>query len=243
MPAPGCGLPGRATSAHHAWSSVATHPTRPMIARRPLVYPSTLLQSPSRHVRPPDVHAHLGWPRACSPSKTAKVISSKATVLRPDPADTHGHVTPRTRKPGARRRRPVHREVGFLFAIVAKQDLTPVPACMHGRVWGSPGPDLPNTKSPASRQAQPGGGDFWSAEERSSRVGARSALRHHFGRGCPNAENEVNAVSSAARPSGEHHRAVGAFSARPLQYEPPPGCACRDARQRQRQRQRRPGNE
>ena len=81
MPAPGCGLPGRATSAHHAWSSVATHPTRPMIARRPLVYPSTVLQSPSRHVRPPDVHAHLGWPRACSPSKTAKVISSKATVL------------------------------------------------------------------------------------------------------------------------------------------------------------------
>ena len=87
MPAPGCGLPGRATSAHHAWSSVATHPTRPMIARRPLVYPSTLLQSPSRHVRPPDVHAHLGWPRACDPSKTAKVIYSKATVLRPDPAD------------------------------------------------------------------------------------------------------------------------------------------------------------
>ena len=35
-------------------------------------------------------------------------------------------MTPRTRKPGARRRRPVHREVGFLFAIVAKQDLTPV---------------------------------------------------------------------------------------------------------------------
>ena len=124
-------------------------------------------------------------------------------------------------------------------------------ACMHGRVWGSPDPDLSNTKSPASWQAQPGGGDFWGAEERSSRVGARSALRHHFGRGCPNAENEVNAVSSAARPSGEHHRAVGAFSARPLQYEPPPGCACRDARQRQRQRQRpcpcpcqrRPGNE
>ena len=124
-------------------------------------------------------------------------------------------------------------------------------ACMHGRVQGNPDPDLPNTKSPASRQAQPGGGDFWSAEERSSRVGARSALRCHSGRGCPNGENEVNAVSSAARPSCEHHRAVGAFSARPLQVEPTPGCACRDARQRQRpcpcpcpcQRQRRPGNE
>ena len=102
MPAPGCGLPGRATSAHHAWSSVATHPTRPMIARRPLVYPSTLLQSPSRHVRPPDVHAHLGWPRACSPSKTAKVISSKATVL--------GQV---------------------LFCNIATQDLTPAGHAMR----------------------------------------------------------------------------------------------------------------
>ena len=94
------------------------------------------------------------------------------------------------------------------------------------------GSKIPNTNDPASRQAQPGGGDFWSAEEHSPRVGARSALRHHSGRGCLNGENEVNAVSSAARPWGEHHRAVGAFSARPLQYEPPPGCACRDARQR-----------
>ncbi len=146
---------------------------------------------------------------------------------RPDPADVS--VTPRT--------------------CLAKQDLSPVPACMHGRVRGSPDPDLPNTKCPASRQAQPGGGDFWSAEERSSRVGARSALRHHSGRGCPNEAPAGRVVSSAARPSGEHRRAVGAFSARPLQVEPPPGCACRDARQRQRpcqrqrQRQRRPGND
>jgi hypothetical protein len=109
-----------------------------------------------------------------------------------------------------------------------------VPTGLRRRASGlrESGPGIPNTKDPASRQAQPGGGDFWGAEERTARVGARSALRHHFGRGCPNAAPAGRAVSSAARPVREHHRAVGAFSARPFQYEPPPGCACRDARQR-----------
>ena len=78
---------------------------------------------------------------------------------------------------------------------------------------------------PSVAVAQPGGGDFCGAEEHSLGVGARSALRHHSGRGCPNAAPAGRVVSSAARPSGEHHRAVGAFSARPPQYEPAPGCA------------------
>ena len=145
-------------------------------------------------------------------------------------------------------RRP-HRRPGPAKSLERRAPKPPAPWALDGgraRGWGS-GLALRYGKT------RPDPHGAWGAEERSSRVGARSALRHHFGRGCPNAENAVNAVSSAARPSGEHHRAVGAFSARPLQYEPPPGCACRDARQRQRpcpcpcpcqrQRQRRPGNE
>ncbi len=89
---------------------------------------------------------------------------------------------------------------------------------------------IPNTKDTAARQAVAGGGDLWGAEEHSPRVGARSALRCHSGRGCSNAAPAGRIVSSAARPSGEHHRAVGAFSARPPQCEPPPATACRDAR-------------
>ena len=139
--------------------------------------------------------------------------------------------------------------------------ILPASRCSHpprphegqDRVAGKPGLRHPENQDPASRQAQPGGGDFWGAEERTARVGARSALRCHSGRGCPNAAPAGRVVRSAARPvrdnercgeahncakrllcRSQHHRAVGAFSARPLQYEPPPGCACRDARHRQR---------
>jgi hypothetical protein len=119
-----------------------------------------------------------------------------------------------------------------------------VPAGLGSRVRGvrdvgardrGPGPDATHTAHPASRQAEPGGGDFWRAEEHRPRVGARSALRLHSGRICLNEAPAGRAVSYAARPWGEHRRVVGAFSARPRQHEPPPGSACRDARQRQRQ--------
>ena len=82
----------------------------------------------------------------------------------------------------------------------------------------------------SSRQAVPGGGDFCGGEEASpghkqsiglfvpgeqqglwpgaagkaiSWVGARSALRKHAHRGCPNEVNAVNVVSSAMRPKSE----------------------------------------
>ena len=106
---------------------------------------------------------------------------------------------------------------------VAIQDLTPAPA-----------PGAPHTKDPASRQAGPGGGDLWGAEEHSGRGGARSALREHSHRTCLNEEPAGRVVSCAMRPCREHRRAVCAFSARPLHHEPAPGPACRDARQSQR---------
>ncbi len=107
------------------------------------------------------------------------------------------------------------------YGNVAIQDLTPAPA-----------PGAPHTKDPASRQAGPGGGDLWGAEEHSGRGGARSALRKHSHRTCLNEEPAGRVVSCAMRPCREHRRAVCAFSARPLHREPAPGPACRDARQR-----------
>ena len=112
------------------------------------------------------------------------------------------------------------------YGNVAIQDLTPAPA-----------PGAPHTKDPASRQAGPGGGDLWGAEEHSGRGGARSALRDHSHRTCLNEEPAGRVVSCAMGHYHEHRRAVCAFSARPLHHEPAPGPACRDARQRQRQRQ------
>ena len=100
----------------------------------------------------------------------------------------------RTTAPVKRRQRPPHAFAARLLVF-----------------WLS-GPGPPNTEDPASRQAVPGGGDFWGAEERSPGVGARSALRCHSGRGCPSAESAANAASSAARPLGEYRRAVDAFS-------------------------------
>jgi hypothetical protein len=108
-----------------------------------------------------------------------------------------------------------------LFCNIAMQDLTPTPA-----PWAT------HTNDTASRQAGAGGGDLWGAEERSGRGGARSALRQHSHRTCPNEAPAGRVVSCAMRPCREHRRAVCAFSARPPHHEPPPGPACRDARQR-----------
>jgi hypothetical protein len=102
-----------------------------------------------------------------------------------------------------------------------------------------------------------GGARWWRfqrrAEERRRRGGARSALQHQIHRGCLSVAPAGRAASSSVRPGGEHRRSVGAFSARPRRCEPPPGTACRDARQRQgspgqtaqrdpRQRQGSPGH-
>ncbi len=62
-----------------------------------------------------------------------------------------------------------------------------------------------NTNATSSRQAVSGEGDFCGGEERSNRVGARSALRNLTHRGCPNG---VNKVSSAMRLWCEHRSAV-----------------------------------
>jgi hypothetical protein len=78
---------------------------------------------------------------------------------------------------------------------------------------------------------------LWGAEERSGRGGARSALRQHSHRTCPNEAPAGRVVSCAMRPCCEHRRAVCASSARPPHHEPPPAPACRDARRRQRKPQ------
>ncbi len=97
----------------------------------------------------------------------------------------------------------------------------------------APDPGATHTKSPASRQAGPGAGDLWGAEERSGRGGARSALGQHSHRACPNEEPAGRVVSCAMRPAREHRRAVCASSARPPHHERAPGPACREARQRE----------
>ena len=62
----------------------------------------------------------------------------------------------------------------------------------------------------SSRQAVQGGGDFCGGEERSTRIGARGALRQHSHRGCSNGVSEANKVSSAMRPWCEHRSGVDA---------------------------------
>jgi hypothetical protein len=108
------------------------------------------------------------------------------------------------------------------------------PASRAGANEGKPGPRPPTY--PESSVAA-GGARWWRfqrrAEERRRRGGARSALREHSHRGCLSVAPAGRAASSSVRPGGEHRRSVGAFSARPRRCEPPPGTACRDARQRQ----------
>ena len=75
----------------------------------------------------------------------------------------------------------------------------------YERYWGLA---AASSNAASSRQAVSGGGDFCGGEERSTRVGARSALRNLTHRGCPNGVNEVNKVSSAMRPWCEHRSGV-----------------------------------
>ena len=92
-----------------------------------------------------------------------------------------------------------------------------------------------NANTGGSRQAVPGGGDFWGDEKRRAGVGAHSAPRHLTRRICPSAVSAANAASYAARPRTEHRSGVGAQRRSP-QHEPPPGTACRDARKVARRR-------
>ena len=78
-------------------------------------------------------------------------------------------------------------------------------------------------------------GAIWRrAEERSGRGGARSALRQHSHRHCLSGAPNGRAASLAMRPGREHRRLSARSAPDQAAYEPPPGCACRDARQRQR---------
>jgi hypothetical protein len=82
---------------------------------------------------------------------------------------------------------------------------------------------------PTSRQAVPGGGDFWGEEQRRAGLGARSALRKLTRRICLSAVSEAHVASYATRARTEQRTAVGA-QRRPPRHEPPPGTACGDAR-------------
>jgi len=98
------------------------------------------------------------------------------------------------------------------------------------------------TNTCSARQVVPGGGDFWSGEEHSPGVGARSALRALTRRICLNAANAVSVVSYATRPQGEYRSEVGA-KRRPHQREPLPGTARRAAPHRHRRRVRAGGSD
>ena len=125
----------------------------------------------------------------------------------------------------------------LLGAPEARRGLSPCAFAETLLVFG-----LAKTRSTASRQAVPGVGDLWGAEEASPGhkqssglfvpgerqglwpgaackaspgVGARSALRKLTQRGCPNGANAVRAVSSATHPLGEQRRAVGRSTDRP----------------------------
>jgi hypothetical protein len=77
-------------------------------------------------------------------------------------------------------------------------------------------------------------GAIWRrAEERSRRGGARSALRALTHRHCLSGAPAGRAASLAMRLGDEYRRLSARSAPDQAAYEPPPGCACRDARQRQ----------
>ena len=65
----------------------------------------------------------------------------------------------------------------------------------------------PKTKFLHSRKSVPGGGDLGGGEEHRAGVGARSVLRKHSYRSCPNGESKAHKVGSAVRPQPEHRSA------------------------------------
>ncbi len=96
-----------------------------------------------------------------------------------------------------------------------------------------PGPDAPHTRDRASRQAVPGGGDFSGAPVAFVRRAMRAAHTLSFSsrlseRSARRARSELRDAPCARTPQ------VRRRVQRPTRRcEPPPGTACRDARQRQ----------
>jgi hypothetical protein len=87
----------------------------------------------------------------------------------------------------------------------------------------------PRTSARAARRAVPGRRDLWGGEERSTGVGARSALRALTRRICLNEAHAVRVVSYATRAQGEYRSEVGAKRRPHHQREPLPGTARRVA--------------
>ena len=63
------------------------------------------------------------------------------------------------------------------------------------------------TQSLHSRKLVPGRGDLCGGKEHRAGVGARSVLRKHSYRSCPNGESKAHKVGSAVRPQPEHRSA------------------------------------
>ena len=99
------------------------------------------------------------------------------------------------------------------------------------------GPRAEGKDSPSPLQSVAAGaarwGRFGGAEERSGRGGARSALRELTHRHCLSGAPAGRAASLAMRLGDEYHRLSARSAPDQAAHEPPPGCACRDARQRQ----------
>jgi hypothetical protein len=94
----------------------------------------------------------------------------------------------------------------------------PDPPPVAVRAAGTPNPV-------AARKAVPGAGDFWGGEERSVRVGARSALRQLtcrslFGRSERSERSEFSGSTRTRAPQWSRR-------GRPPRHEPAPGSACR----------------
>jgi hypothetical protein len=145
----------------------------------------------------------------------------------------------------------------LLGASQARCDGPPAPAFAETPVFCRRTPD-----AGSARQAVSAGGDLWGDESvgRGSKsacadldgrsglalwvsprrlgVGERSSLRGLTRRTCPNAANEVSAVSCATRPRAEHRSAVGA-QRRPPHHEPPADTACRAPQASAREREQR----
>ena len=129
-------------------------------------------------------------------------------------------------------------------SIPVQPPATPASVVNDERMQTGAGARTPTPRTPTTqrRGRRSPAGAISGAPRSTGLAASAQRYRHHSRRGCLSAESEANAASSATGRKTEHRRAVGAFSARPPQHEPPPGSACRDARQRQRncirQRQR-----
>ena len=155
----------------------------------------------------PTTPAVLG-PMASSPTHCANCVRSVQTV-----ATKSVHEARCARWPWALRSSAPHRRI------------VTCPARLCGSARGVRPRTNPAT---TSRRAAPGRGDLCGDEERSARVGARSALRDLTRRYCLSVAPATARSELSARPRHEHRSGVGA-KRRPPQHEPLAGAAWRDA--------------